>query len=84
MTFDVKPGGSVNIPLKHALAKLLAKQPPTAVPLASVDSIRVQLERIFFSNGTIWSHGAYQKPDASSTGHYVPITPEEWKSLVAQ
>jgi hypothetical protein len=85
MALNVMPGGTVNIPLKQALAKLLAIKPPSAIPLATVDRIRVQLvERIFFADGTLWSYGTYRKPDASSPGDYVPITLEEWKSFVAQ
>ena len=56
MTFDVKPGTSVNVPLKQAylkLAKVLDRD-PSLIPLASVDSIRLELYRIFFANGTEW------------------------------
>jgi hypothetical protein len=81
MVLDVIPGGSGTIPFKQAFTKLIAKnRPSTAVPLASVDRIRVQLDGIFFSDGTEWAYGTYLKPDASAPAHYVPISPEEWKS----
>ena len=85
LKLDVKPGASANVPLRQALAKLAEvrdRNPPLlAVPLASADSIWIQLERIFFADGTMWEFNSYLKPNPSSSAGYVPITQEEWKSL---
>jgi len=83
MVLYIAPRGTANIPLNQAYLKLtkVLDRAPSLIPLASVDSIRVQLYRIFFSNGTNWSWGAYRKPDVSSISAYVPITREEWESI---
>ena len=77
MTLSVKPGASVNVPLKQAPAKLsevLGRSQPLPFPPGSADSIWIQLERIFFADGTMWEFNTYLRPDPSSPARYVPIT----------
>jgi hypothetical protein len=88
MALDVKPGASTNLPLKRAFSKLGEKaaggpppgSPSPDTPLASAPSIWIQMERIFFADGTMWAFNAYLKPDPTSPGAYIQVTPEEWKS----
>lgn len=78
--FALKPGESRDISLKPAAEKLLKLFPSPPVPLASADSVWIQIERVFFSDGTAWAFNTYLKPDESSPGAYIRITPEEWRT----
>jgi hypothetical protein len=78
-TFNVKPQASVNVPLKQAFAKLSEQKPALAAALDSVNSINVQIDRLFFADGTAWQGNTYLKPDPSSPGNYTPLTKEAWE-----
>lgn len=84
MILDIEPGTAKDIPLRQAHSKLDAIKPSSIASLASVDSIWIQPQRIYFADGTKWEFGTYQKPDRSTSSRYVTVTRAEWESYADQ
>ena len=80
LTFLIKPGQSAAVPLRQAFAKLSRLAPSQPGSLASIDRVWVRIQRVFFSDGTLWQGNSYLKPDDSSPGHYTRIMQGEFNS----
>jgi hypothetical protein len=80
MVIDIEPGAAKDIPLKQAFARLSVARPPSGTPIAGLDSIWIQPQRVYFADGTEWEFRTYQKPDLAKPGRYIPITREQWES----
>jgi hypothetical protein len=80
MKLAVTPGSTVDVPLGQAITKLQKSFLSEQVPLSATSGISIQIDRVFFADGTLWAHNQFLKPDLTAPAKYLPITPDEWGS----
>ena len=50
----------------------------TVRPISGTKTCWILIGRVYFDDGTTWSHGEFQKPDPVSPGRYIKITADEF------
>jgi hypothetical protein len=48
-------------------------------PITSITTLRLVMQFFYFADGTRWAPDNFQKPDPSTPGKYITITPDEFR-----